>query len=110
MKRIVTIVGILCVVAVIVIGIVVHSPQRTQDFRGTVTDIQTDGDVVTIRIETMSLDTAYTVKADNKTTVKPCHDNDPAVTVADITVGCTIEGDYRFGDKQLAKYIILWCE
>ena len=108
MKRVITLIGILCLVAVIVAGIILYMPQPTLDFCGTVTAIETADGIVTFHIETPSIGTAYTVKADGKTAVKPCHNDDPAVTLADITVGCTIEGDYRFGDTQLAKYIIIW--
>ena len=109
MKRALKIVGLCCLLTLIIFGIYLAVP-KTLDFRGTVTEIQTTEQGTVFYISTPSIGTSYTVVADAKTRIKPCHKDDPTIGVADISVGDTIEGDYRWPAKEKeAKYITVWC-
>ena len=110
MKKTIKIVGLCCALALVAVGIYVLLSPKTLDFRGTVTKIETTEQGTVFYISTPSVGTAYTVVASERTKVKPCHKGDPAIGVADIRVGDTIEGDYRWLTKEKeAKYITVWC-
>ena len=82
------------------------SGSRTIDFRGEVTDIYGEGGELVL-----TLDGGYGVQkitVDSRTKVKPCHKDDPAITMHDIKVGDTIEGDYRAFQNETAKNITVW--
>lgn len=102
--------GLILIAVIIIIGIYISIPPKTLDFRGTVTEIEVLDDKTTFHIE-QTIGTAYIIAADNKTKVSYCHEDDPAITLKDIKVGDTIEGDYRWLTKNnKAKYITVWCE
>ncbi|MBQ2923618.1 MAG: hypothetical protein IJE60_11145 [Tyzzerella sp.] len=110
MKKAITIIGCLLIAVIIIVGVIIFIPPKTLDFRGTVTEIDIDDSKTTFHIE-QSGGISYTVVADEKTKVMPCHEDDPDVTLNDIKVGNTIDGDYRWLTKNnKAKYITVWCE
>lgn len=105
MKKAVKIIGLCCVAVILVVGIRLSIPSRTLDFRGAVTDIETVGDEILFHLSS-STGATYLVAADSKTDVSPCHRDDPGVTLADIDIGDTIEGDYRRpSEDQHAQFI-----
>ena len=109
MKKAIKIIGICCVAAVIIVGIYMFIPSKTLDFRGTVTEIETTEHETIFHIADSSIGTSYTVVAENKTDVSPCHKDDPEVDLADIKVGDVIEGDYRWlSNDHKAKFITVW--
>jgi hypothetical protein len=107
MKKAFTIIGLCCLAAIIAVGIYMALPSKTNDFRGTVTKIETiDNNTI---FEITMHDVTYTVTANAKTKVAYCHDDDPAIKLSDIKVGDTIEGNYRkFSKDNLAKNITVW--
>ena len=110
MKKAFTILGICCIVVLAIVGIIISTPAKTIDFRGTVTEIKANEIETTFKISNSSIGTSYIVVADNKTKVSPDHNNDPKINLTDIKIGDTIEGDYRFLTKEnKAKFITVWC-
>lgn len=110
MKKILKITGCILIAVIIVVGIIISIPPKTLDFRGTVTEIEIDDSKTIFHIE-QSSDISYTVVADNKTKVRHCHKEDPKITLEEIQVGHTIEGDYRKLTKNNeAKFITVWCK
>lgn len=110
MKKILTIIGCLLIAVIIAVGIIISIPPKTLDFRGTVTEIETADSKTTFHIE-QSAGMSYIVVADDKTKVRHCHKDDPKITLEEIQVGHTIEGDYRkFTKSNEAKYITVWCK
>ena len=110
MNKALTIIGCLLIAVVIVVGIIISIPPKTLDFRGTVTEIDIDDSKTIFHIE-QSSDISYIVVADNKTKVRHCHKDDPKITLEEIQVGHTIEGDYRKPAKNNeAKFITAWCK
>ena len=110
MRKSVKIISLCCVAIIIIAGICYAASPKTLDFRGTVTEIEiTDGATV-FHISTESIETSYIVIADRKTSVSHCHNDDPEIDVADIIVGDTIEGNYRWlSNGKEAKFITVWC-
>ncbi len=112
MKKAITTISI-CLIAILLIGgLFYFKPSKTLDFRGTVTKIENNDDTYTFYIEQPSLSVKHTVIADNDISIKPCHKNDPPVSITDIKVGDTIEGDYKkwFAKENQAKYITFYVE
>ena len=107
MKKVFTIIGLFCLVAIIAVGIYMALPSKTIDFRGTVTKIETlDNSTI---LEIAMHDVTYTVTANANTKVAYCHEDDPAINLSDIKVGDTIEGNYcKFSKDKLAKTITVW--
>ena len=107
MKKVFKIIGLCCLVAIIAVGIYMALPSKTIDFRGTVTKIETiDNNII---FEIAMHDVTYTVKANDKTKVAYCHEDDSAINLSDIKVGDIIEGNYRkFSKDNLAKNITVW--
>ena len=112
MKKVITIASI-CLIAILLIGgLFYFKPSKTLDFRGVVTEIKNNNNTYTFYIEQPSLSAKYTVIAEKNISVKPCHKNDPPVSITDIKVGDTIEGDYKkwFAKENQAKYITVYYE
>ena len=110
MKKSIKIIGCLLITVIIVVGIIISIPPKTLDFRGKVTEIKINDGKTTFHIE-QSSDISYIVVADKKTKVNHCHKDDPKISLEEIQVGNTIEGDYRWLTKNdEAKYITVWCE
>lgn len=107
MKKVFTIIGFCCLVAIIAVGMYMALSSKTIDFRGTVTKIETiDNNII---FEIAMHDVTYTVTANAKTKVAYCHEDDPAINLSDIKVGDTIEGNYcKFSKDKLAKTITVW--
>lgn len=112
MNKALTIIGCLLIAVVIVVGIIISIPPKTLDFCGTVTEIETANSKTIFHIEQSSdINISYIVIADNKTKVRHCHKDDPKITLEEIQVGHTIEGDYRKPAKNNeAKFITAWCK
>ncbi len=110
MKKALAIMSI-CLIGILLIGgLFYFKPSKTLDFRGTVTEIKKDNDTYTFYIEQPSLSVKYTVVADIKTKVKPLLKNAKPISITDIKVGDTIEGDYKkwFAKENKAKYITVY--
>ena len=107
MKKVFTIIGLCCLVAIIAVGIYMALPSKTIDFLGTVARIKTiDNNII---FEIAMHDVTYSVTANDKTKVAYCHEDDPAINLSDIKVGDTIEENYRkFSKDNLAKNITVW--
>ena len=104
MKKTIKIIGICCLAILIGIGVYVTLPSKTLDFRGTITEIETDDNDTIFYISTA--ETTYTVVANNKTKVSYCHKDDPDIYLRDLKVGDNIEGNYRWLSKNnVAKFI-----
>ncbi len=104
MKKTVKIIGLICAVIIIIVGIRIALPSKTLDFRGTVTKIEIiDNDTV---FYISATDTSYVVVANNKTDVSYCCKDDPDIDLSDIKVGDNIEGNYsRMSKNNTAKFI-----
>ena len=110
MKKAIKIIGLCCVAIIIIVGVCMAIPSKTLDFRGTVTAIEKSDNETTFKISSQSAGSSYIVVADNKTKVEHCHADDPAINLADIEIGDTIEGNYRWLSKNnKAKFITVLC-
>lgn len=108
MKKALKIIGACCVAMILMVGIHLSIPPKTLDFRGTVTEIETTVHETVLHIAS-STGASYIVTADSQTHVLPCHQDDPGIDLADISVGDTIEGDYRSASNDdKAKFITVW--
>lgn len=106
MKKTIKIIGLCCVAIIIIVGIYMSISPKVLDFRGTVTEIQKTNDKTVFKISTSSIGSSYIVVADNKTKVEYCHTEDQTINLADIKIGDTIEGNYRWLSKDnIAKFI-----
>ncbi len=110
MKKVIKIIGLCCLGVFIIVGIHIAISPKTLDFRGTVTEIEKTNEEITFKISDTAIGSSYIVIADNKTKVEHCHKDDPVIHLADIQIGDTIEGNYRWLTKShKAKLITLWC-
>lgn len=107
MKKTIYIIGLCFLVILMIAGIYMAMPSKTLDFRGTVTEIETVDNDTVFHISTT--ETSYIVAANSKTKVTYCCKDDPDIDLADIKVGDTIEGNYRWLSKDnKAKFITVW--
>ena len=95
---------VLCLVAfLIVIGICIATSSKTLDFRGTITEIEIVDYNTVFHIS--AFEASYTVVANNKTKISYCCKDDPDISLLEIKVGDTIEGNYRWLSKNnIAKF------
>jgi len=80
-----------------------YGSTKTLDFRGEVTEIKGEGGELVFTLEG-----GLTIIADSRTRTSYDWEGAPAITLHDIMVGDTIEGDYRAFSKGTAKYITVW--
>ena len=100
-------VGVLCVVIILVIGVVLSIPPKTLDFRGEVVEVTVEENIYTFRI--VYVTSSYVVVADARTKVYRESNPKNTVSLQDIQVGDTIEGDYRLlTNENQAKFIRIW--
>ena len=104
MKKVLSVAGVCCLLIIIVVGIYLSIPPKTVDFRGVVYEIENVDGYTTLYLEN-AVGAKYAVKTDIKTTVSYCCDDDPAIELTEISVGDSVDGDYRRFSKNLAKYI-----
>lgn len=111
MKKTIKVITLCCIAAIVIVGAYLSMYRKTLDFRGTVTKIEIKDNTYTFYIES-TISTSYIVIADNKTTIRRCHKNDPKMFLSDIKVGDEINGDYKkwFFEENHAKYIIVACK
>ncbi len=110
-KKIIKVITLCCIAIIVIVGTYLSMQRKVLDFRGMVKKIEIKDNTYTFYIES-TISTSYTVIADNKTTIRRCHKNDPKMILSDIKVGDEINGDYkkRFSEENHAKYIIVACK
>lgn len=109
MKKALKIIGFSCVAVIIIIGLCMAIPPKTLDFRGSVTEIEVLDNETVFHISDLSIGTYYIVVADDNTNIKRCHKDDPQISLSEIKIGDTIEGNYRwFAKDNKAKFITVW--
>ena len=97
---------IIFVVLLLLFGIwylLFYGSSKTLDFRGVVTEIKGEGGELVFTLEG-----GLEIVSDSRTRVIYDCDSDPEITMHDIEIGDTIEGDYRAFKKGTAKYITVW--
>lgn len=109
MKKAIKVIGLCCLATIFIVGIYLSIQPKTLDFRGTVTEIETMNNETIFHISIPSIGASFIVVADNKTEVRPCHKDHPAIDLANIKVGDIIDGDYRGSSNDYkAKFITVW--
>lgn len=104
MKKAIKIAGLCCLAILIGVSLYVTLPPKTLDFRGTINEIETVDNDTVFHISTA--ETTYIVVANHQTKVSYCHEDDPDISLKDLKVGHSIEGNYRWLSKNnVAKFI-----
>ena len=90
--------------AIIILGIYISLTPETVDFRGEIVQIENTDKYVIYTLEGID-QTTYTVLADERTNLQYCHAEDGEISLGDIEIGDTIQGNYKtwFSEENYAK-------
>lgn len=106
-KRILQTIGVICIAAIIIVGIYLSIPPRMLDFCGVVTSVEETAAGTAYHITYVGH--SQWVVADAKTKIYPHSDKSATLAPSDIAVGDTIEGDYRWRtEENIARFIRIW--
>ncbi len=104
LKKKIAVCSILFLSAIIILGIYISLPPATVDFRGEIVQIENTDKYVIYTLEGID-QTTYTVLADERTNLQYWYAEDGEVSLGDIKIGDTIQGNYKtwFSEENYAK-------